>query len=311
MSRTSITVAAGRISTPDESGVGGRWGGRCRHAAEGTGSERRRPHERGHPLTNLTRSMSQPVPEPAPAPAPRHIPRRYVALGLIIVAICLLGTLVLVRDNSVPKSSSTVETFNPAPSSLIASMEAVPASVYDAVGVASPANPVTPPAPVGGAERTAVAGDGRRRAAQAGRVLLRRRVRALRGGRTLAPDPRPVSLRHVQPARGHAVELDDRVRQPVDVHLLERLVHQPLGGPPVGGALQLAEPDGSAVSRAREARRPAVGGGRRLRGQHHDLLALGRGEPLRRSAAPRSRPASWLDSHRTRSRRTSRRLRAR
>jgi hypothetical protein len=91
--------------------------------------------------------MSQPVPEPAPAPAPRHIPRRYVALGLIIVAICLLGTLVLVRDNSVPKSSSTVETFNPAPSSLIASMEAVPASVYDAVGVASPANPVTPPAP--------------------------------------------------------------------------------------------------------------------------------------------------------------------
>ena len=105
------------------------------------------PPERGHPLANLTRSMSQPAPEPAPAPSLRHIPRRYLALGLIIAAICLLGTLVLVRDNSGPTSSPTVETFNPAPSSLVASVAAVPASVYDAVGVTSPANPVTPPQP--------------------------------------------------------------------------------------------------------------------------------------------------------------------
>ena len=62
--------------------------------------------------------MSQPATEPASAPALRHIPRRYLALGLIIVAICLLGALVLVRDNSGPSTTSTVETFNPAPSSL-------------------------------------------------------------------------------------------------------------------------------------------------------------------------------------------------
>ena len=65
--------------------------------------------------------MSQPAYEPAPGPTLRQIPRRYLALGLIIVAICLLGALVLVRDNSGPSTSSTVETFNPAPSSLIAS----------------------------------------------------------------------------------------------------------------------------------------------------------------------------------------------
>ncbi len=93
--------------------------------------------------------MSQPAHETAQAPSLRHIPRRYLALGLIIVAICLLGALVLVRDNSGPTSSSTIETFNPAPSSLVASVAAVPATVYDAVGVNSPANPVTPPRPVG------------------------------------------------------------------------------------------------------------------------------------------------------------------
>jgi hypothetical protein len=80
-----------------------------------------------------------------PAPAPRQIPRRYLALGLIVVAIILLGTLVIVRDNFAPSSTSTVETFNPAPGSLIGSLASVPASIYDAVGVDSPANPVTPP----------------------------------------------------------------------------------------------------------------------------------------------------------------------
>jgi len=41
--------------------------------------------------------MSQAPNAPAPAPVLRQIPRRYVALGLIILAIALLGTLVLVR----------------------------------------------------------------------------------------------------------------------------------------------------------------------------------------------------------------------
>ncbi len=107
------------------------------------------PPERGHPLSNLTRSMSQPALEPASAPALRHIPRRYLALGLIIVAICLLGALVLVRDNSGPSTTSTVETFSPAPSSLIATLTSVPGSAYDAVGVSSPANPVQALEPAG------------------------------------------------------------------------------------------------------------------------------------------------------------------
>jgi hypothetical protein len=116
--------------------------------------QRAAPPGRGHPLTNLTQLMSQPAPEPAvgvpPAPGLRQLPRRYLALGLIIVAIVLLGALVLVRDNSGPGTSSTVETFSPAPSSLLSTVASVPASVYDTVGVSSPTIPVTPLHAVGG-----------------------------------------------------------------------------------------------------------------------------------------------------------------
>jgi hypothetical protein len=107
------------------------------------------PPKRGHPLGNLTQLMSLSAPEPAPAP--RQIPRRYLALGLIVVAIILLGALVIVRDNFAPSTTSTVESFNPASSSLIASLASVPASVYDTVGVDSPANPVTAPRLAGSA----------------------------------------------------------------------------------------------------------------------------------------------------------------
>jgi hypothetical protein len=93
--------------------------------------------------------MSLPASEPASPTTLRHIPRRYLALGLIVVAIILLGALVLVRDNSGPSTTSTVETFNPAPSSLVSTMASVPASVYDAVGVSSPANPAQAPQPTG------------------------------------------------------------------------------------------------------------------------------------------------------------------
>jgi Domain of unknown function (DUF929) len=93
--------------------------------------------------------MSLPASEPASPTTLRHIPRRYLALGLIVVAIILLGALVLVRDNSGPSTTSTVETFNPAPSSLVSTMRSVPASVYDAVGVSSPDNPVQAPQQTG------------------------------------------------------------------------------------------------------------------------------------------------------------------
>ena len=92
--------------------------------------------------------------EPAPAAAPedapasgsalRHMPRRYLALGLIIVAIFLLGTLILVRDHYTPTSSPTTEAFSPAPQSLLSTLHALPLSVFDAVGVSSPASPITP-----------------------------------------------------------------------------------------------------------------------------------------------------------------------
>ncbi len=93
--------------------------------------------------------MSQTANETASAPLLRQIPRRYLALGLIIVAIILLGALVIVRDSATPDSSSTVEAFDPAPSSLISTLASVPASVYDTIGVSSPANPVTPLQPAG------------------------------------------------------------------------------------------------------------------------------------------------------------------
>jgi len=99
--------------------------------------------------------MSQPAPEaapgpPLPPPGLRQLPRRYLALGLIIVAIVLLGALVIVRDNSGPGTSSTVETFSPASSSLLSTLASVPASVFDTVGVSSPTIPVTPPHAEGG-----------------------------------------------------------------------------------------------------------------------------------------------------------------
>src|SRR3984885_7996363 len=93
--------------------------------------------------------MSLPASEPASPTTLRHIPRRYLALGLIVVAIILLGALILVRDNSGPSTTSTVETFSPAPSSLLSTITSVPRTVYDTVGVSSPDNPVQPLQPAG------------------------------------------------------------------------------------------------------------------------------------------------------------------
>jgi Domain of unknown function (DUF929) len=104
--------------------------------------------------------VSQTVPEPAPASLVRHLPRRYIALGLIIVAICLLGALVIVRDNAAPSSSSTTETFNPASSSLMSSMASVPTAVYDAIGVSSPTIPLTAPQPTGSSQTWMTSVDG-------------------------------------------------------------------------------------------------------------------------------------------------------
>ncbi len=110
------------------------------------------PPGTGATIATLTHSVNQTVHEPATAPVPRQIPRRYIALGLIVVAICLLGVLVIVRDNAAPSSSSTTETFNAAPSSLISTMASVPTAVYDSVGVDSPTIPLTPLRSTGSAQ---------------------------------------------------------------------------------------------------------------------------------------------------------------
>ena len=172
--------------------------------------------------------MSESAFEPAPTPTLRQIPRRYLALGLIIIAIVLLGALVLVRDNAGPSTSSTVETFSPAPSSLIATVAAVPTSVYDAVGVSSPANPVMPLRQIGERELAVVGATVDGEPPEPVVFFYGAEFAPYAAVRALAARPRPLAFRHLRPARPHAVERDDRVRRPVDVHLLERLVLEPL-----------------------------------------------------------------------------------
>jgi hypothetical protein len=100
-------------------------------------------------LGNLTQPMSVPARELTSAPVGRRFPRRLVALGLIGLAIILLGALVIQRNATGPGSSSTVETFDPAPASLVSSLKTIPAAVFDTVGTDSPTVPVTPLQPTG------------------------------------------------------------------------------------------------------------------------------------------------------------------
>jgi hypothetical protein len=90
--------------------------------------------------------MSLSAPESAAVPVVRMIPRRYVALGLIIVAIILLAALVYIRHDTISNQPTTAETFNPAPTSLVQSLAQVPASVSNAVGVTSGSGTITAPA---------------------------------------------------------------------------------------------------------------------------------------------------------------------
>jgi Domain of unknown function (DUF929) len=83
--------------------------------------------------------MSPDAPEQDAVPVVHMIPRRYVALGLIIVAIVLLAALVFIRhkDNN-NTQPTTAETFSPAPVSLIQALAQVPAAASNAVGVTTP-----------------------------------------------------------------------------------------------------------------------------------------------------------------------------
>jgi hypothetical protein len=96
--------------------------------------------------------MSLDAPEPAKPPVMHTIPRRYAALGLIVIAIILVAALVVIRhhDNQT-NGTSTVETIAPAPASVITAVGHVPTAIASAVGVTSPDTPTTAPTPTGNA----------------------------------------------------------------------------------------------------------------------------------------------------------------
>ena len=197
------------------------------------------------------------APETAPVPPWRHLPRRYLALGLIIVVICLLGTLVLVRDNAGPAPTPTTEAFDPAPSSLVASLASVPESVFDTVGVSSPGNPITPLRPAGrGSDPLWTAptvGDGARPV-----VFFY--------GAEFAPyaaaERWPLMLALSRFGAFHqlgadAVEYELGLHRPLDLHLLARRLHQRPGELRTRRALQRTQPDGGGVPQAPEPDRDA------------------------------------------------------
>jgi hypothetical protein len=93
--------------------------------------------------------MSLDAPEKAESPVVHAIPRRYVALGLIVVAIILVGALVVIRNANQTNSTSDVETITPAPNAVMTALAHVPAPASAAVGVTSPTSLVTPPSATG------------------------------------------------------------------------------------------------------------------------------------------------------------------
>jgi Domain of unknown function (DUF929) len=95
--------------------------------------------------------MSLDAPEHAESPVVHTIPRRYVALGLIVLAIVLVAVLVVIRNANQTDDTSDTETIAPAPTSLVTGLAHIPAATSAAVGVTSPTNPITSPTATGNA----------------------------------------------------------------------------------------------------------------------------------------------------------------
>jgi hypothetical protein len=96
--------------------------------------------------------MTVDAPEPAESPVVHTIPRRYIALGLIVLAIILVAALVVVRHHiNQTNGTSDVETITPAPASVITTVTHVPRVVASAAGVTSPSDPITAPSATGNA----------------------------------------------------------------------------------------------------------------------------------------------------------------
>jgi hypothetical protein len=95
--------------------------------------------------------MSLDTPEHAESSVLHTIPRRYVALGLIVLAIVLVAALILIRNANQTDDTSDVETIAAAPSSLVTALARVPGATSAAVGVTSPTSPITSPTATGNA----------------------------------------------------------------------------------------------------------------------------------------------------------------
>jgi Domain of unknown function (DUF929) len=95
--------------------------------------------------------MSLDAPEHAESPVVHTIPRRYVALGLIVLAIVLVAVLVVIRNANQTDDTSDTETIAPAPTSLVTALGHISGATSAAVGVTSPTNPITSPTATGNA----------------------------------------------------------------------------------------------------------------------------------------------------------------
>jgi hypothetical protein len=102
------------------------------------------PRPRGT-LVYADRPVHDDAPQPAPAPPLHQIRRRYVALGLVVLALILLGALILLRQNNNSDDSASSETFSPAPGSLIAAVSQIPTAISNDVGVTSLSTRVAAP----------------------------------------------------------------------------------------------------------------------------------------------------------------------
>ncbi len=105
----------------------------------------------GKALVYAEPPMSLDVPEPADSPAVHTIPRRYVALGLIVLAIILVGALILIRNANQTNNTSDTETISPAPTSMLTALAHIPAATTNSASVTSPVSPTTPPTATGNA----------------------------------------------------------------------------------------------------------------------------------------------------------------
>ncbi len=94
--------------------------------------------------------MSLDAPDRAAVTVSHHIPRRYVALGLIIVVIVVLGALLALRHNKTQTNTAAVETYTPAPPGILDPLTHIPLSTMNSAGATGAAStpPIGPLAPL-------------------------------------------------------------------------------------------------------------------------------------------------------------------